>query len=678
MGLGGRDPIFFSQLESEQVLHADHLDLETYCPEGQTEEQCQAATRLLIQDTCLTCHGNMAERQIAIDGSDDECAELPRSTAEAVPFAPGQEWNDDNALAASYGALARDGISCSTCHLYRDWSYKGNAQGNRCIQLKQKALNPTQTKLAATFTGTFLVGPRDEVLGPYADPKTAPMKNALGVTPRFSPDIKKSEMCASCHTIHLPVLDQVSPQLVEQGCKDQLAENPLACRPKRYEQTTYPEWVFSAYRTEEWGGVPAGSSSTQKSCQDCHMKHQDTHGSFKSKIASIEEHSNYPETDYRLAAGEIDLPVRDEYARHYLVGLNVFFVKMAQQFPDVLGIPTEDQGTGTGVNVPPLIVTEQAMLDQAANETAKLKAEIVQTDAAGGTLEADVTVTNLVGHKFPSGVSFRRAFIEFSVLDKNGDVLWASGRTNETGVIVDERGHHIRGEYWWKDDCSERRHDLKPHQPHYETVSSQDQAQIYQELYMRNKSPVRLTTSFLSIGEHVKDNRLQPLGFLGESDRYKIANALGDTTPPPPAHPDPLAPLPDENFAAAVGPEGRAKHDPDYSSGLGQDTLRYSVSGLEKPPAAVQAKLYYQATPPFFLQDRFCLSTKAKKPTATTSATAPSMPRGTQRTTTADTERLYFLTGHLNLDGTRAENWKLEVYDTGAVEVPGPGDDSTR
>ena len=57
----------------------------------------------------------------------------------------------------------------------------------------------------------------------------------------------------------------------------------------------------------------------------------------------------------------------------------------------------------------------------------------------------------------------------------------------------------------------------------------------------------------------------------------------------------------------------------------------------------MQATLYYQATPPYYLQDRFCTSTSE------------------------DTQRLYFLTGHLNLEGTEAEDWKLEVVTTGPV-----------
>ncbi|MBT3400494.1 MAG: hypothetical protein HN420_10930 [Rhodospirillaceae bacterium] len=66
---------------------------------------------------------------------------------------------------------------------------------------------------------------------------------------------------------------------------------------------------------------------------------------------------------------------------------------------------------------------------------------------------------------------------------------------------------------------------------------------------------------------------------------------------------------------------------------------------LTGTPASVRARLYYQATPPFFLQDRFC------------SARGP------------DTDRLHWLTGHLDLEGSPAEDWKLLVADSGPVKI---------
>ena len=60
----------------------------------------------------------------------------------------------------------------------------------------------------------------------------------------------------------------------------------------------------------------------------------------------------------------------------------------------------------------------------------------------------------------------------------------------------------------------------------------------------------------------------------------------------------------------------------------------------------MQATLYYQATPPYFLQDRFCTAEGA------------------------DTKRLYYVAGKLDLNGTPAADWKLRVVTSGPVTVP--------
>ena len=70
-----------------------------------------------------------------------------------------------------------------------------------------------------------------------------------------------------------------------------------------------------------------------------------------------------------------------------------------------------------------------------------------------------------------------------------------------------------------------------------------------------------------------------------------------------------------------------------------------ALAELGGKPAAVRARLYYQATPPFYLQDRFCTA------------------RG------EDPERLKFLVGHLNVAGTQIAGWKLQVVSSGQVAV---------
>ncbi len=617
MGLAGRDPIFFAQMASEtQTFHPDAADV--------------------VANTCLGCHGIMGQRQFGIDNvlAGEDCGAFGRDLVDAVPYPP------DNPLAefADYGALARDGISCTTCHrmVLGEAATAANAgtPRNACVEQRQQFLNPDEEKFAKTFTGSFLVGPADRLYGPFEDVKTAPMETALGIVPEHNATIQMSETCGTCHTVHLPVFDQGKTV------------------GRVYEQLTYPEWAFSAYRTGTApdGPLPFGQGERWQSCQDCHMPDTEPDGGpSRSRIASIQEYANFPQAEFAKPAEEIDLPVREDFSRHTLVGLNVFLLKMAQQFPDVLGIRTQDPMLTTK-GVDPLVATEQQMLDQARTGTAKLT--VSKPEVTDGTLSATVTIENLVGHKFPSGVGFRRAFVTFEVLDRLGATIWASGASDAMGRLVDAEGTPIAGELWWEPDCSARIAPLeRRHQPHYQEITAETQAQIYQELVSTPPPPEsrgdaalqcghgaapagQLTTSFLSICAEVKDNRLLPHGYLPTDKRKQIAAALGAN--------DDMA---EDAGSTAVG------DDPDYQlaedGGGGTDSLVYAVplTDIRGTPAAIRATLNYQATPPFYLQDRFC------------TAEGP------------DRDRLYFLTGHLNLNGTEAAGWKLRVADSGTVRL---------
>jgi hypothetical protein len=604
MGLAGRDPIFFGQLASET---------QTFHP----------GSSPAVQTVCLGCHGIQGQRQFSIDTPllGQACPDFLRPMVDAVPFPA-------DTPQSHFGALARDGISCETCHHMvlgkADTAKFVNQPQNRCVAQRQDFLNADNTGFARTFTGSFFVGPPDKLYGPFDDPKQTPMNHALGIVPEHSQTITTSEVCGTCHSVHLPVYS--GTQVIAHS----------------YEQTTYPEWAFSAYRTGDSpdGKLPFGPGTLAESCQGCHMPSADAFGTpFRSKIAGIQEHSTFPEAENALTATDIDLQVRSGFAKHLLVGLNVFLIEMAQQFNAVMGIPTTDPMLGKK-GVPPLNLTEQTMLAQASGTTAAIKVGDLSKDAT--ELHATVTVTNKTGHKFPSGVGFRRAFVDFTVTDAAGNVVWESGRTNAAGVLVDQNDKPVAGELWWKDDCSGRINGPgeNPHQPHYQVISQQDQVQIFQELVTtppsatahcgRDSAPAgEMTTSFLSICGTLKDNRLLPKGFLPLDQRIQISHALGAG----------------DDMAEESGSVGTGD-DPAYKIG-GGDTFAYHVklTGLSAPPAKIEATLYYQAIPPFFLQDRFCTA------------------KGT------DTDRLRFVTSELKLDGTRAANWKLNMVTTGPVAV---------
>ena len=289
--------------------------------------------------------------------------------------------------------------------------------------------------------------------------------------------------------------------------------------------------------------------------------------------AAIQEYTNFPQAEHTLPPEEIDLQERSGFGKHTLVGLNVYLLKMAWQFPDILGIrKTDPMLSDSGIDSIP--TAEGAMLDQAVNRTAIVTVGDVRNQ--DGALSARVTVINKVGHKFPSGVGFRRAFVEFSVLDVNNKVMWASGRTNGAGRHRRRgRNNADRGRAVVEATTAPRA--SIPRRASTSRTTRRSRGRIRRRSIRswcrtppedasaescgpHAKPQGQLTTSFLSICAKVKDNRLLPQGFLKLEDRIKISEALGAD---------------DEDGARKPGRDA-VGDDPDYQRG-GSDSLIYRV-----------------------------------------------------------------------------------------------------
>ncbi|HEX7027388.1 MAG TPA: hypothetical protein VF268_09110 [Gammaproteobacteria bacterium] len=574
MGLAGRDPIFFSQLQSE----TNNLPQLEAC----------------IENTCLHCHGVMGQRQYSADtqkNPDNECKALfAVAPPEQVPF--GQpfrldmvtRWQDTKAHGSVYGNLARDGISCTVCHHVSD----------------------TGLGEEKTFTGNFVTGPANEVYGPFGDDTivTKPMEHALGITPKFGKQITNSDMCGSCHNILLPVFnnDGTRHKVATVNGRDLFAS---------YEQTTHLEWVNSVF---------AQPGDEFASCQDCHMptmyKDQDLSG---TRIANIES-DDFPPTTHRLPNDQIELAPREKYTRHSLHGLNIFLNEMFQQFPLILGVRQIDyMGSISTGTQPSLVTANQSMVEMAGQQTADIEIQELEI-TSDGQLLADVLVTNKTGHFLPSGVGFRRVFIEFTVEDKSGALIWASGRTNELGMILDGTGDKVLSSEQGVDNTD-------AYQPHYETITNGSQVQIYQELI--KDSAGRFTTSFLRRVRPVKDNRLRGKGY----------------------DPEIFAKNPSPYIQMLAELEGKAASDPYYfdSKLTGADRIRYLIR-LSPAQAGnigrVKVRLLSQSIPPFYLQERF--DDAGKGPAEK-----------------GEIQRLYYLTGHLNTrsGSSPIKNWKLPLVE---------------
>jgi hypothetical protein len=544
MGLAGRDPIFFAQLDTESTVHS------------KVKGKFNAPG--FIQDTCLGCHGVMGQRQYHLDKGNGSLTLFTRD-----------QLNDPN---SKYAALARDGVSCMVCHHMTD-----------------EALDDP-----STYTGKFKVGPANELYGPYPSGNTdakigdnvirVPMVNSVGITPVFGAQVGEAKLCASCHTIVLPVYDNKGNQIKTE-----------------FEQTTYFEWLNSSF------------ASGNQTCQNCHMPDNFKGTKLQYQIANIED-STFPVVPATgkptsLPANQLILQERTFYARHQLSGINLFALEMFDQFRTDLGLYATD-----GLLPDPLRGTyngQQNAVDGAlmqAQSSAQVSFDSLTMN--GSQLQADVHVKNLAGHKLPSGVSFRRAFLDFQVLDAQNHVLWESGGTNADGAIVDTLGNLLVTEFFSPTQ--------QTYQPHFWTgnpITSDQQVQIYEELVRDPQG--QFTTSFLSLDDKIKDNRIQPQGWAS-------AGPKGDITKP----------------------EGTGD-DLNYQNGCGCSVVRYQVPLTAVPNAAkVQATLYYQSIPPYYLRQR---SEDAHGP---------------------DTARLVKFTKELDVSKyTEISDWKLQVATSGAVNL---------
>ena len=203
MGLAGRDPIFYAQLESDTAFMRDLFK--------NNKPKMEAAIKG-VNNICFKCHGVMGKRRL-----DDDHGGLNQGNFKPeLVYATYDDPKPDDPRDYIYGALARDGVSCMACH--------------RIVQdkLARNETDPLTSFLKNNITGNFTVGGADQIFGPFKDDEivTESMNNALGIKPKHDPYIQSSRMCGNCHTINLPLMD-----------------NPgLDPGKPHLEQLTYLEW----------------------------------------------------------------------------------------------------------------------------------------------------------------------------------------------------------------------------------------------------------------------------------------------------------------------------------------------------------------------------------------------------------------------------------------------------
>jgi hypothetical protein len=294
----------------------------------------------VIQDKCATCHMPMAH--FTLSQGDEKSLVLDEGLL-----------NPENAL----HALAMDGISCTLCH----------------------QIEPTGLGDADSFSGGYVIDPalpvgerRTYSQFVVEDELASQMKTASGFDPVLGQHITEAKLCASCHTLYTPYVDD----------NGQVAgEFP--------EQTPYFEWQASDY-TET---LP---------CQGCHMPQ-----AVGGVITSV-------------TGGE----PRSPFFQHWFSGGNAYLMNIFRAFGEEIGVTASSAQFED---------THGYTLNQ-LSRAASIALE--NLGVAEGRLAVNVVVTNTAGHKFPTGFPSRRAWLHFTITDGGGNVVFESGAFTDEGQIV--------------------------------------------------------------------------------------------------------------------------------------------------------------------------------------------------------------------------------------------------
>jgi len=354
-----------------------------------------------------------------------------------------------------------------------------------CHQIAKDKLG-TRESLVGGFVvdTTRKLGEREEY-GPYKieNGQNRIMRSSTGgYKPTQSDHIKQSELCATCHTL-------ITKALGPGG--QVIGELP--------EQMPYQEWLNSEYKDKQ-------------SCQNCHM----------------------PVIQEPVAITKVLGVAREDASRHIFVGGNFFIQRMLNRYRADLNVTALPEEFESAAN---------RTIDHLQAKTAQIAIDNVTVNA--GRIQADISVQNLSGHKFPTAYPSRRAWLHVTVKDRNGRAVFESGALDPSGLI---RGND--------NDA-----DAAKYEPHYAEITAPDQVQIYEDIMVDQAG--KLTTGLLSAVRYVKDNRLLPRGFNKQGVDAEIAVL------------------------------GAAAQDQDFTAG--GDKIRYSMSiANAQGPFQIEAELMFQ------------------------------------------------------------------------------------
>jgi hypothetical protein len=294
-----------------------------------------------IEDECATCHMPMARYRAKTDNRPAQVFAHLGTSANT---------------SASHEAL--DGVSCSLCH-----------------QIGPEHLGTEQSFNGAFHIATPAPGARRPEFGQFeidSGLKQVMRSSSGGFEPTQAEHIRRSELCATCHTLRTNALGP-----------DGRVVGSLP------EQMPYQEWLHSDF-------------ANRQSCQACHM----------------------PVVAEPVAISRVLAQPREEVSRHVFVAANFFMQRMLNLHRDELSVMALPQELTSAAER-----TTEYLRSRAAKVT------VSEAKVHEGRAEFLVRVENLGGHKLPTAYPSRRAWLHVVVADGSGRKVFESGALKDNGAI---------------------------------------------------------------------------------------------------------------------------------------------------------------------------------------------------------------------------------------------------
>ena len=379
-----RDPLFNGQF-SIAVAGYEYLHANGQAPAGGE----------VAADFCIRCHGPNAWHagRSGFEGDGVTSA-----------FTPG--------VYDHQHSLDMEGVVCDTCHRTTDfapnatpsWAAVPGQPDSAQLVISQSSAkrgpysgNYIHTHSGGTTPYGAHIGPVSQAIAPPVA-HNPPAQEGSAISPghdtELGSNLGESSFCGTCHNITQP---QTGHGI----------------------ERTYTEWLNSDFSDP--------NSSDHQSCQDCHMPAQ-------QNVMGC----TLPGGDPQYGAWN---KVRSALRQHEFVGGNAWIPQILKMMYPTVDLPwTNGQNLSGSYHFggPSRNQMYDTVTMRAVNKLAEAaEVDLTASEATPGTITASVKITNLTGHKLPTGYTEgRRMWVQIEAVDAGGAPFWQSGMLDSNSELI--------------------------------------------------------------------------------------------------------------------------------------------------------------------------------------------------------------------------------------------------